>query len=341
MLSLARHAAVLPQFGGYNRLCKSCDARSRRMTVNGPRTCSFSCFSRRCTSLSIHRSVLQKDLNTSCLGKPLNCHYRSLRHIVRSDIVNDGTAEAVDPVSEVDLTSKARGLCFYMVTAVLAICCIGPMLVVHPFVLIADPYRRGFQHLVARTWSTLTILPFIKVEYEGLENLPTPDTPAVYVSNHQSFLDIYTLLTLRSNFKFISKTSIFLYPIIGWAMLLLGVIPLKRMDTRSQLECLKRCMDLINRGVSVFFFPEGTRSKDGRLGTFKKGAFSVAVKTGVPVVPVTISGTGNIMPSGKEGILNYGAVKVVVHKALTGTDAEVLCREARSVIADTLDCCAD
>ncbi|RCV42312.1 hypothetical protein SETIT_9G206100v2 [Setaria italica] len=63
-------------------------------------------------------------------------------------------------------------------------------------------------------------------------------------------------------FKFISKTSIFMFPIIGWAMYLLGVIPLRRMDSRSQLDCLKRCVDLVGKGASVFFFPEGTRRKN-------------------------------------------------------------------------------
>lgn len=109
------------------------------------------------------------------------------------------------------------------------------MVVSHPFVLLFDRYRRRAHYFVAKMWATLTIIPFFKVEFEGLEHLPPPDTSAVYVSNHQSFLDIYALLTLGRNFKFISKTSIFLYPIIGWAMYLLGVIPLKRMDSRSQL----------------------------------------------------------------------------------------------------------
>ena len=85
--------------------------------------------------------------------------------------------------------------------------------------------------------NTIYFLPS-KKKFEGLENLPPPDTPAVYVSNHQSFLDIYTLLTLGRSFKFISKTGIFLFPIIGWAMFLLGIIPLKRMDSRSQLVFL-------------------------------------------------------------------------------------------------------
>ena len=112
------------------------------------------------------------------------------------------------------------------------------MLVAHPFVLLFDRYRRKAHHQIARMWAILAVAPFIKVEVEGLDNLPSSDTPAVYVSNHQSFLDIYTLLTLGRSFKFISKTSIFLFPIIGWAMFLLGAIPLKRMDSRSQLVIL-------------------------------------------------------------------------------------------------------
>ncbi|GAB4850636.1 1-acyl-sn-glycerol-3-phosphate acyltransferase lpat1, chloroplastic [Ancistrocladus abbreviatus] len=270
-------------------------------------------------------------------GMRLDSHYRPLRHIVvRSDLAKTGTPDAAYPLSEPNLWPKVRGLCFYATTAVMAICLIGLMLVVHPFVLMFDPYRRRFQHLIARIWATLTIVPFIKVEYEGLENLPRPDTPAVYVSNHQSFLDIYTLLTLGRSFKFISKTSIFLYPVIGWAMSLMGVIPLKRMDSQSQLECLKRCMDLIRHGASVFFFPEGTRSKDGRLGGFKKGAFSVAAKTQVPVVPITLCGTGHIMPVGREGLVYPGTVKAVIHRPLVGNDPEVLRNKTRSIIADTL-----
>lgn len=109
------------------------------------------------------------------------------------------------------------------------------MIVGHPFVLLFDRYRRKFHHFIAKLWAKATVSPFMKVEVEGLENLPPLDTPAVYVSNHQSFLDIYALLTLGKCFKFISKTAIFLFPIIGWAMSMLGTIPLKRMDSRSQL----------------------------------------------------------------------------------------------------------
>ncbi|CAK9168858.1 unnamed protein product [Ilex paraguariensis] len=258
--------------------------------------------------------------------------------IVRSEIAGAGSHDASHLLLEPQLGSKIRGICFYAITAFTSTFLFVLMLVVHPFVLLVDRHRRKAHHFVAKMWALLTVTPFYKIEIEGLENLPASDTPAVYVSNHQSFLDIYTLLTLGRSFKFISKTTIFLFPVVGWAMFLMGLIPLKRMDSRSHMECLKRCMALINKGGSVFFFPEGTRSKDGRLGAFKKGAFSVAAKTGVPVVPITLIGTGKIMPPGMEGRLNPGAVKVIIHQPIEGNNPDVLCSEARNIIADVLSC---
>jgi 1-acyl-sn-glycerol-3-phosphate acyltransferase len=71
-----------------------------------------------------------------------------------------------------------------------------------------------------------------------------------------------------------------------------GHIMLNRVDRRSQLKCLQTCIEMLSKGASCLFFPEGTRSKDKVMGGFKKGAFSVAVKAGVPVVPITLIGTG-------------------------------------------------
>ncbi|KAF9607636.1 hypothetical protein IFM89_037564 [Coptis chinensis] len=227
--------------------------------------------------------------------------------VVRSEFAAEaGSPDASYSLTESQLGSKVRGICFYFVAAVAAIFLFIFMLVSHPFVLLFDRYRRRTHHLIGKIWASLSVFPFLKVTFEGLENLPAPETPAVYVSNHQSFLDIYTLLILGRNFKFISKVGIFVIPIIGWAMYLMGTIPLKRKDSRSQLDCFKRCMDLLRKGASVFFFAEGTRSKDGKLGAFKKGAFSIAAKTGVPVVPITLMGTGKLMPVGMEGTLGSG-----------------------------------
>ncbi|KAK6944341.1 Phospholipid/glycerol acyltransferase, partial [Dillenia turbinata] len=293
--------------------------------------------SRKYRGITDHSSNLRKELDRTYYKSFFHKQIMSFRSVVvRFELAGVGAADDAFPLSEVPLSSRVRGIGFYAVTAFAAIILFVLMVVAHPFVLLLDRHRRKVQHFVAKIWATITISPFFRVEFEGLENLPAPDTPAVYVSNHQSFLDIYTLLTLGITFKFISKTSIFLYPVIGWAMFLLGTIPLKRMDSRSQLECLKRCMDLVNKGASVFFFPEGTRSKDGKLGVFKKGAFSIASKTGAPVVPITLIGTGKIMPPGLEGIVNSGSVKVIIHKPIEGDNPEILCDEARRRIADAL-----
>ena len=136
-------------------------------------------------------------------------------------------------------------ICFYTVTAIAVIPLFVAMVLVHPFVMLFDRYRRRAHHLIAKVWASVTITPFYSFELEGLENLPSWDVPAVYVSNHQSFLDIYTLLTLGRNFKFISKTAIFVIPIVGWAMFLMGLIPLRRMDRGSQVVLVLPCSFLL------------------------------------------------------------------------------------------------
>ncbi|KAI3500424.1 hypothetical protein L1887_36245 [Cichorium endivia] len=256
--------------------------------------------------------------------------------IVKSEIAGTGSPSSAYQLPEFQLISKVRGVCFYAVTSTIAIFLFILMVIAHPFVLLKDRYQRNFHHFIAKIWASMTVSPFLKLKIRGLENLPPKNSPAVYVSNHQSFLDIYALLTLGRNLKFISKTAIFLYPVVGWAMFLMGVIPLKRMDSRSQLQTLKRCMELVKNGGSVFFFPEGTRSKDGRLGTFKKGAFSIAAKTGVPVVPITLVGTGKIMPVGMEGRLNPGSVKIIIHPPVQGDNPDILCDEVKNVISNEL-----
>lgn len=256
--------------------------------------------------------------------------------VVRSQFAEAGSQDASHSLTEFQIGSNVRGFCFYSVAAFVAMFLFPLMIVVHPFVLLFDRYRRKAQHLVAKIWATLAVYPFLKIEFEGLENMPSPDTPAVYVSNHQSFLDIYAILILGRSFKFISKVGIFVIPIIGWAMYLLGTIPLKRKSSRSQVDCIRRCRDLLSKGASVFFFPEGTRSRDGKMGVFKKGAFSLATKVGVPLVPITLMGTGQIMPRGLEHTLRPGMIKVVIHKPIEGSDPDVLCDKARNVIASAL-----
>jgi len=112
----------------------------------------------------------------------------------------------------------------------------------------------------------------------------------MYIPNHCSYLDIFTLSgTVPRAFKYMSKQEILQIPIIGWAMQMAGHIGIKRMDKRSQLEAFKAAVDALKKGNSVVTFAEGTRSPDGRLQSMKAGPIKMAVKAGVKVVPVSIS----------------------------------------------------
>lgn len=111
---------------------------------------------------------------------------------------------------------------------------------------------------------------------------------------------------------------------------------INRVDRRSQLECLKACGELLKQGASVLFFPEGTRSKDGKMHAFKKGAFSVAAKAKVPVVPITLLGTGDLMPNSREYLLYPGKVEVVIHPAVPPSNADTMMTEAYKAVASSL-----
>lgn len=252
------------------------------------------------------------------------------------DDASVGVNDYLPNFTDKSLPLRIRAICFYLWTYAVAVPLFPVMLALQPFVLLFDKYRRKAQHVVNRIWASITILLFYKADIIGLENLPSENEGAVYVANHQSFLDIYTLFLLGRPFKFISKTSNFLIPIIGWSMYLTGHVPLKRLDKRSQLECLKKCIELVKKGVPVLFFPEGTRTSDGTMAAFKKGAFNVASKGNVPVVPIALIGTGKLMPNGLESTLKPGRVKVIIHPQIEGGSADELCSKSRDVIAQTL-----
>ena len=237
---------------------------------------------------------------------------------------------------EGELLEQVRAILFYAVSVVIATPIFFFMIAIAPFVYIFDKYRRDIYGYLNTFWAFVSSLPFYKVEIEGRENMLPSEAAAVYVANHQSFLDIYSMFHLNRSFKYISKLSNFVIPIIGWSMFLTGHVPLQRMDRKSQVKCLKQCVELLKEGSPLIFFPEGTRSKDQKLQPFKKGAFAVAVKAGVPVVPVTLVGTGALMPSGQEGLLKSGSIKVIVHPAIAGTDTTEMMEQAREAIASAL-----
>lgn len=133
------------------------------------------------------------------------------------------------------------------------------------------------------------------VTVEGLENIPT-DRPVLYIGNHQSFYDIVvTYGRLPDVTGFIAKQSVFKVPVLGGWMKQLYCIGLDRSSLRSGMDMLLKAIDEIKNGISIFIYPEGTRSKDGQVHDFHPGSFKIATKAKCPIVPVAVSGTRDIL----------------------------------------------
>ncbi|HSH12636.1 MAG TPA: lysophospholipid acyltransferase family protein [Desulfurivibrionaceae bacterium] len=153
---------------------------------------------------------------------------------------------------------------------------------------------------VPRFWGWLiTAWSGISVRVEGLERLDR-SKPYIFVANHQSQFDIFVLDGfLDIDFRWLAKKELFRLPLFGWAMLLAGSIPVDRSHGRKALKSLDEAAKRIAGGASVVIFPEGTRSPDGQLQSFKSGAMQLAIKSGVELVPMAISGTHEVLPKGK------------------------------------------
>jgi len=164
----------------------------------------------------------------------------------------------------------------------------------------------------ARIWARISLaLAGVKVTVTGAENLP--DGPVIFMSNHQSNFDILVLLAaMPRQIYLIAKKELFEIPIFGASMRRGGYIPLDRSDGRKALKSMDNAAAIIRSGKSVVMFPEGTRSQDFQLLPFKRGGFMLAQRAGVPVVPITINGSGKINPAGRAR-LYAGNITMTLH----------------------------
>lgn len=225
---------------------------------------------------------------------------------------------------------------FFLVSAffcsLAAIACI----VTAPF----DPNRR-LVHKIASLWgySYVHCNPFWKCEITGLENID-PSATYVLVANHQSFWDIMLLYGINRHFKWVSKESVLKIPFIGWNMKLNQYVSVAKAERRSVKEMLDACRRWLRLGSSILIFPEGTRSLDGNLGDFRDGPFKLACDCNVPVVPIVVDGTFDLMQKGSVKLKFAGVLKV---KALPpiepqsfGYNAKSIRCEARDLMESTL-----
>ena len=170
--------------------------------------------------------------------------------------------------------------------------------VLWPLSLLLRQRDGQLHHALSQFWARaiVLLLPFWEIRVEGLERIEK-GKPYVVVSNHQSMLDILILLArLPLQFKFIAKRELFRIPFLGWHLALARYISLNRRDPESGKACLMKAREWLQKGMSVIFFPEGTRSPDGEIHEFKAGAFKLALEEKCDILPMVILGTREAIP---------------------------------------------
>ena len=186
------------------------------------------------------------------------------------------------------------------------------IILVTPFVLVcmAIGLREPLVALGRWAMALSRVVLGIRIEIEGREHIPRGQ-PAVFMANHLSFLDGPMLfLILPQPVRVILKKSIFRIPVVGFGMRFVGFVPVDRKGKEGgKKSILKAARMMTQRGYSFFIFPEGTRSRDGRLQAFRRGGFFLALEAQAPIVPVVIRGTFEIMPKGRF-FVRRGTVRV-------------------------------
>jgi 1-acyl-sn-glycerol-3-phosphate acyltransferase len=194
------------------------------------------------------------------------------------------------------------------------------------------------QHACARWWAhSLLFFSGARVTVRGGEHLARGQ-PYVFAANHQSYMDIPVLFAyLPGNFRIMAKASLFYIPFLGWHLRRSGHMPIARDNPRRAARSLLEAATHVREGTRVFIFPEGGRTPHGQLDEFKPGAFLLAIKAGVPVVPITLNGTRALLAM-NSWHLRPGRIEMIFHAPIPtagmhASSAEALAGQVRAAIA--------
>ncbi|HOV71403.1 MAG TPA: lysophospholipid acyltransferase family protein [Dysgonamonadaceae bacterium] len=186
-------------------------------------------------------------------------------------------------------------------------------------------------------WSRLTCwLALCRVKVTGRENLD-PKQSYVFVANHQGAFDIFLVYGfLNQNIKWVQKQSLRKIPLVGKASEIAGHVFVDNSSAVSRAITIQKAKKQIVDGVSMMMFPEGSRTRDGKLGRFKRGAFQIAIDMGLPIVPLTINGSYDVL-NARSRIIHPGKMELIIHKPistenLTEKDIPALIQQARDNI---------
>ncbi|MZH03078.1 MAG: 1-acyl-sn-glycerol-3-phosphate acyltransferase [Nitrospinae bacterium] len=194
----------------------------------------------------------------------------------------------------------------------------------------------NLSHRVTSLWCRLLCkLNGVKVEIEGLENI-LKNRPQIFVSNHQGYFDIFALSGyLPVQIRWVAKSSLFKIPFLGGSMKASGYIPVERGDRKKAYEAFNKTLEKIKEGSSIIIFPEGTRSEDGTIGPFKKGSNLIASRSKSPMIPVTITGSRDIIKKGSASI-TPGSVRVIISPPVEPIDDKKENEEVLQSIRETI-----
>ncbi len=173
-----------------------------------------------------------------------------------------------------------------------------------------------------------------RIEVNHRERLQL-DRPAVYLFNHQSAFDIAVgFVSIPVPLRFVAKRELAYIPFLGWYMWATGMIFVDRGKGPRAIKSLRAAARLVRKGANIIAFPEGTRSDDGRIGPFKKGMFVLAIEAGVPVVPVAIAGSRDVMPKNtfrfRPGLVRVNIGEPIPTEGLAYSDRKSLMERTRA-----------